>query len=143
MSLREFGMYHRDVKPANAVWGYDKQMKLTDFGCAFVDEERVHQGKSRSIAGSPHYMAPELLEVYRKKKANNGSSQKNTEQFNLLGCDLYSVGMTMMSIIEPKLKRDKFESFLDGIIQDDYKQLYQLVKDLLDSNPNNRIQLAQ
>jgi len=52
---------HRDLKPENFVFetkAADSNMKLIDFGCAVLaeDEEVI-----RDVAGSPYYVAPEVL----------------------------------------------------------------------------------
>lgn len=53
------GVIHRDLKPSNLMLTTDNIAKLVDFGISRIDgsdgEERV------ALAGSPSYMAPELL----------------------------------------------------------------------------------
>jgi len=51
------GVLHRDLKPANAMLDGRGQVKLTDFGIAAL-AEAAEEGE---IAGTPLYMAPELL----------------------------------------------------------------------------------
>jgi len=55
------GVVHRDLKPENFVFesaSIDSNMRLIDFGCAkeVHDDEIVHD-----YAGSPYYVAPEVL----------------------------------------------------------------------------------
>lgn len=54
---------HRDIKPANILIK-NKQIKIADFGLAtqIVDAE-----KSVTFAGTPHYMAPEILRGVKMK----------------------------------------------------------------------------
>lgn len=57
---------HRDIKPENFVMdtpAADSHMKLIDFGCAkeVKDDELV-----KDFAGSPYYVAPEVLTDYKR-----------------------------------------------------------------------------
>ncbi|MEZ6066567.1 MAG: serine/threonine-protein kinase [Planctomycetaceae bacterium] len=52
------GIVHRDLKPDNILITHQKIPKITDFGLA----KRVgSQSNARILAGTPHYMAPELF----------------------------------------------------------------------------------
>ncbi|HHK42058.1 MAG TPA: serine/threonine protein kinase, partial [Planctomycetaceae bacterium] len=53
------GLIHRDLKPANIVLDANQQVRVTDFGLAFVRTTvRAH---AQGLAGTPCYMAPEQL----------------------------------------------------------------------------------
>jgi eukaryotic-like serine/threonine-protein kinase len=57
------GIVHRDLKPANVLWirrglGYERRLKLSDFGLAHALPLETGAGRSRG-AGTPSYMAPE------------------------------------------------------------------------------------
>lgn len=55
------GIYHRDIKPANIMVHKDNNVKLMDFGIAFlVDKESITV--TGSLLGSPRYVAPEQVE---------------------------------------------------------------------------------
>lgn len=62
----EQGVLHRDLKPANVVIGVDGRPKILDFGLA-LERERTAGAETESeeadpgIAGTPGYMAPEVL----------------------------------------------------------------------------------
>jgi len=60
---------HRDIKPENLILanhgedsgGDDYVVKLVDFGFAAMETAELQSGLSKSLCGSPGYMAPEIL----------------------------------------------------------------------------------
>jgi serine/threonine protein kinase len=61
--LHRSGVIHRDLKSANILVTHDgATVKITDFGSArhfSTAQERAH-GLTRSLKGSPYWMAPEI-----------------------------------------------------------------------------------
>jgi tRNA A-37 threonylcarbamoyl transferase component Bud32 len=58
-AYREQGIVHRDIKPANILVTKDADVKIADFGAAFLRKSKSAQ---TTAVGSPFYMAPEQIE---------------------------------------------------------------------------------
>ncbi|MEJ2861981.1 serine/threonine-protein kinase [Actinomycetospora flava] len=78
-AMHERGIVHRDVKPANIMIGAGDTVTVTDFGIAVVDAEPGTA--DQLVAGTPHYMAPEL--------ARGGTATAAADVFSL-GATLYA-----------------------------------------------------
>ena len=55
---REQGIVHRDIKPANIMVVKGTEVKIADFGAAFLKKS---QSVQTAAMGSPYYMAPEQI----------------------------------------------------------------------------------
>jgi serine/threonine protein kinase len=73
------GVIHRDIKPANIIVTDDKDVKITDFGAAFLQFRDVTQTLN---IGSPSYMSPEQISA--------GPLTHNTDMY-CLGVVLYEL----------------------------------------------------
>lgn len=74
------GVVHRDIKPENIMIGKDGELKLIDFGLS----RRVAgvNSKMTTIAGTPYYMAPEVLD-----------GEYNSQ------CDIWSLGVLFYVLV--------------------------------------------
>src|SRR5215469_7640864 len=58
--IHTLGLLHRDIKPANILFDQDNNLYLSDFGIAtWLGEKPEYDGH---VMGTPHYIAPEILE---------------------------------------------------------------------------------
>jgi hypothetical protein len=76
-AAHERGVLHRDLKPANVMIDGDGHVRVTDFGIATATADA-----GAEIAGTPQYMAPELL-------AGRPASTKS---------DIYALGLILFEI---------------------------------------------
>ena len=54
------GVIHRDIKPANILFDETDHVCVADFGLASIRDFNGRQTRTRTIAGTPQYMAPEV-----------------------------------------------------------------------------------
>ncbi|XP_051124023.1 mitogen-activated protein kinase kinase kinase 5-like [Andrographis paniculata] len=81
---------HRDIKGANLLVDASGVVKLADFGLA---KHLVGHNIELSLKGTPHWMAPELLQAALRKDANPELAY---------GVDIWSVGCTIIEMLTGK-----------------------------------------
>ncbi len=60
-ALHDADLLHRDLKPGNVLVDEHGRVKLLDFGLVTIREDQASSGaKATHIAGTPHFMAPEV-----------------------------------------------------------------------------------
>jgi serine/threonine-protein kinase len=84
-AAHERGVLHRDLKPANVMLDGDGNVRIADFGLAVAAAD-----VTASRAGTPHYMAPELL--------SGGQPSIKT--------DLYALGLVLFELFTGKRAYD-------------------------------------
>ena len=133
--LHSRNIVHRDIKLENMIFESAEAgsaLKLIDFGTSVI---RSPMRNMRHCKGTISYLAPEVIQ------------NKYTEK-----CDIWSVGVCMYVLLSGKMPfggRDDKE-VLDCIVRGQYKltgtewvavspQAKDLIRKLIDSNPNTRI----
>lgn len=81
---------HRDIKGANLLVNASGVVKLADFGLA---KHLTGCGYDLSLKGTPHWMAPEVLQAVMRKDANPEMAY---------GVDIWSVGCTIVEMMTGK-----------------------------------------
>jgi eukaryotic-like serine/threonine-protein kinase len=99
---REQGIVHRDIKPANIMIGAGTDIKIADFGAAFLKKSQAAQ---TAALGSPFYMAPEQIEG-REPTFHS---------------DMYSLGVVLYELLVGRrpFVADKLEALIQKILQAD------------------------
>lgn len=130
--LYENNIMHRDLKPQNILVSKEYILKITDFGFArYMNNDII----IKTLCGSPMYMAPEIIKY---KKYNNTS-------------DLWSIGVIMYEMLfgSPPFKSTNFIELIKDINKYRFSipinkvisiECRNLLYDLLQKNPSNRIQ---
>eukprot|EP00771_Trimastix_marina_P002149 gnl/Trimastix_PCT/3263.p1 GENE.gnl/Trimastix_PCT/3263~~gnl/Trimastix_PCT/3263.p1 ORF type:complete len:1015 (-),score=367.46 gnl/Trimastix_PCT/3263:98-3142(-) len=115
--LHDQGVIHRDIKGANILLaGTQGQIKLTDFG---VSAKIGDGGAEDEVAGTPYWMAPEVIAMAGRTTAS----------------DIWSVGCTVIELLTgspPYFEMDHMPA-LFRIVQDDHPP----IPPGLSSNLNN------
>lgn len=86
--IHEAGIIHRDIKPSNIRMDREGVIKIIDFGLARSNEE----AKTRSVIGTPVFMAPELW----------GDKTVSFDQ----SIDVYAFGATALALLNSSVPRE-------------------------------------
>ncbi len=135
----DMGIVHRDIKPANILITRDDKVKILDFGIARLFGA-TGVTMAGGIVGTADYMAPE-------QAFGEGVTPK---------ADLYSLGALMYAMLsrQPPFRGNTVTEILeklrynepipiDRLVETLPNDLSQLITQLLDKNPENRVPTAR
>ncbi|QDU77625.1 Serine/threonine-protein kinase PrkC [Bremerella volcania] len=135
----DMGIVHRDIKPANVLITRDDKVKILDFGIARLFGA-TGVTMAGGIVGTADYMAPE-------QAFGEGVTPK---------ADLYSLGALMYAMLarQPPFRGNSVTEILDKLrynepipidrlVETLPNDLSQLITQLLDKNPENRVPTAR
>src|SRR3954467_8775947 len=96
------GIVHRDIKPANIMIAEGTEVKIADFGAAFLKKSQVVQ---TAAMGSPYYMSPEQI-------------QGKEVSFH---SDMYSLGVVLYELLTGgrPFGGENIEALMQKIIQEE------------------------
>ena len=98
------GVLHGDIKPQNILFDPETERPmLSDFGLAELTSELKEY--SNDFAGTFAYMAPELIEATRNRRAREDFATVRS-----IASDIFSLGATLGSVL-PSRSAATFESF--------------------------------
>ena len=125
--LKNLGMCHRDIKPSNVIISSGENcLKLSDLGCACLAEEGLQK---QNITGTPHFMSPEIIQAMQKRKL--------IVDHDPYLSDLYSIGVTILTLLDPSLNRRDFDDYMNKKVKEYYPNIHPVLQDLL-SEPEKR-----
>ncbi|HWD21754.1 MAG TPA: serine/threonine-protein kinase [Burkholderiales bacterium] len=101
-AYREQGIVHRDIKPANIMIAHGTDIKIADFGAAFLKKSQAAQ---TAALGSPFYMAPEQIEGHEPT----------------FHSDMYSLGVVLYELLVGRRPfiADDLEALIEKILRTD------------------------
>jgi tetratricopeptide (TPR) repeat protein len=129
-AIHNSGIVHRDIKPNNImIDGISAQVRLwiTDFGLARALQSDTTVSGRGAVAGTPGYLAPELLKGHAPSEAS----------------DLYAFGVVMHEVFtgqRPAVSKDSSSVTMSPVLSSSKVPSFcsNLIKDCLDIDPQRR-----
>jgi eukaryotic-like serine/threonine-protein kinase len=129
-AIHAAGVVHRDIKPNNIMLdgsGADVRLWITDFGLAHALQSDTTLSGRGAVAGTPSYIAPELLQGHRPSQAS----------------DLYAFGVVMHEVFtgqKPTVAPDSSSVIVNPRLNSSNipSNCSHLVRECLDLDPSRR-----
>ncbi len=136
---RALGVVHQDITPSNVLVSFFGEVKLTDFGIAYVTS-RDGGRRAGVLKGKPRYVSPEVL---AGKRVNNRA-------------DIYGVGVVMYEMLAGRalFARPSLEETLAAVARNELPDfrivfpqlgdgLFNILHRSLSKDPNDRYRTAE
>lgn len=136
---KALGIVHQDITPSNILVSFFGEVKITDFGIAYVTS-RDGGLRSGVLKGKPRYVAPEVL---AGKRVNNR-------------VDIYGVGLVLYELLKkrPLFARKKVQDTLSAVAKNELPDfavdlpqvptsVHTIIKKALSKDPNERYRTAE
>jgi len=133
------GIVHQDITPSNILVSFFGEVKITDFGIAYVTS-RDGGLRSGVLKGKPRYVAPEVL---AGKRVNNR-------------VDIYGVGVVLYELLKsrPLFARKKVQETLACVAKNELPEfasdlpqvspgVHQVLRKALSKDPQDRYRTAE
>lgn len=138
--LHNQGVMHRDIKPGNLLMTHEGRVKIGDFGVACKVESKENDTLTNT-EGTYHFMPPECWNY-------------ETREFSGVKADNWALGVTLYAMTYNKMPfwADNELELGNVIMKDEIDfshdrevslELKQLIKKLLNKNPNERADLGE
>lgn len=136
---RALGVVHQDITPSNVMLSFFGEVKITDFGIAYVTSR--DGGKRKGVLkGKPRYVAPEVL---AGKRVNNRA-------------DIYGTAVVLFELLtgRPLFARNTLEETLSAVAKSDLPNfaetlpmvapgVHRVMERALAKDPNDRYRTAE
>jgi len=136
---KALGIVHQDITPSNILISFFGEVKITDFGIAYVTS-RDGGLRTGVLKGKPRYVAPEVL---AGKRVNNR-------------VDIYGVGLVLYELLKkrPLFARKKVPDTLSAVAKNELpnfatdlpqvpSSVHAIIKKALSKDPNERYRTAE
>lgn len=123
-AIHKAGGIHRDIKPQNALIGFDDVIKVSDLGLGkFIDRDTTTITDSLDVMGTPYFMPPEY------------SNRSGTKDAGVPG-DIYQLGKTIYNVLTGRSPMHIDATALPG-------GLFYIVRIATDGEPDKRYKSAE
>ena len=132
------GIVHRDIKPANVIMMPDGQVKITDFGIAYIKSSDLTQ--TGTMIGTPNYMSPEQFMGQIVDGRSDLFSAGIIFYQSITGENPFD-GRTMATVMHKVLSQEPLEPYkLNFQVS---TELNRVIKQSLAKKPEDRFQTAE